>query len=189
MCKYSKLNLNTFALSCCIAARWCTVTVSWVCTNVLLCSCCCDFCRKNTKIAPIRWDLWKTLKLKYSQSWTLFNFWVPNCKSQTPPLSVITLGWPGLTWSNLIGTAATLENLPVNKKLKGAAAAAATPFCCHQQLSWNESGLPRRRSYALITKPWQLTKYSSTIQDCWRFGSTSDNYHFQFRFNRPIFWT
>ena len=94
MCKYSKPNLNTFARS--------PVTVSWVCTNVLLCSSLAqkystfeylqiyspksgDFCRKNSKITSLTFSQRKDLRktLKYSQSrdleaiqWILSTLWI-----------------------------------------------------------------------------------------------------------------
>jgi len=75
MCKYSKLNLNTFALSCCIAARWCTLSY------------CAE--KKQSCIINVFSKVRFTENIEIQPELDpLFNFWIPvsYCKSQTPPL-------------------------------------------------------------------------------------------------------
>jgi len=77
MSKYSKLNLNTFALSCCIAACWCTLSScvqkysSWVLnTYTFIAQKVAIFAEKNSKTASLmfRQKVRFTENLKYSQS-------------------------------------------------------------------------------------------------------------------------
>jgi len=99
MCKYSKLSWNTFALSCCIASpmsllmllcsSWVRKYSSWVLNTYTFVAQKWQFLQKNSKIASLtscqRSDLRKTLKYT-TETAGPFNFWIPYCKSQTPPL-------------------------------------------------------------------------------------------------------
>jgi len=93
-CKYSKLNLNTFALSCCIAATTCCVGVAMQLLSAKVFELSFEYLHIYSKIASLtscqRSDLRKTLKYRERLD-SLFNFWIPYCKSQTPPLHSLSI--------------------------------------------------------------------------------------------------